>query len=185
MLKRRKKSGISKGGAPKGNLNRLSHGKYAKRSPLVLGKAPRGMQRPISDTRRMMAAVTTAVVELRGKTSLHDISVIGELGEAEVTRRLCWRLWNLNRGKLSVEQELAIRRDATRAAEHRSRCLRLLGLDARPDTENPWDIPAIPAPSADDAPETPDDELDAIPGPDAADAPESRPQRHMKRGAAE
>jgi hypothetical protein len=108
--------------------NHWRHGRYAKHS-ILLGKAPKGMARPVSDARKIMDDALAAVCELRGETTLYDFSVACELAEAEVTRRACWRLWQRNIGRLTVAEELQIRRDAMKAAETRSRCLARLGLD--------------------------------------------------------
>jgi len=145
---------VNKGGCPVGSRNALRTGKRMT-LPLGLGTAPKGMRRQVSDARQKMSELASAVLESRGATSVDaltpfEVSVINEYGEAEVTRRLCWRLWNKNQSELSVSDLLSIRRDAERASEKRTKCIVRLGLD-RTEDDDGWPFPSFPA-----IPEAPD-----------------------------
>lgn len=123
--------------------NNWRHGKRARVSPLV-GMAPRGYGRAVGDSRAEMNDVLALVCDQRGQTTAYDFTVALEYAEAEITRRACWRLWQRNIGKLTIEQELAIRRDATKAAEKKSACLVKLGLDALSKPIDPWESLHLP-----------------------------------------
>lgn len=170
----------NKGGAPVGNKNALKHGAYAER-PLTLGKAPRGLERPIADTRRMMTGIRAAIVQAHGSTTVYDESVIEECGQWEAHRRLTWRLLTMQAGTLTAEQQAALSREAARAATERSRCFRLLGLDERDDDLqriygvldaplSPNDVEAAQARVAETWPDRPPEDPDAPDGPQRDDS---------------
>ena len=124
-----------RGGAPVGNRNRFRTGSRS-RQPLMLGKSPPGLHRAVSDARKVVNALLAAVVQARGTATLLDQSLALEAGEYEIQRRACWRLLRQvgpdGKPNLTVEQQLAIRREASRAATERTRCIRALGIDLKP-----------------------------------------------------
>lgn len=133
---------MQKPGAPRGNRNRLRSGKHARQS-LVLGVAPAGMRYAVTGARGVMEEIRRAVVAVRNETTVFDESLILELGEWEVHRRLCWRLLRVEAGKLTVDQQVSIRRDAAKAASERSRILKALGLDKHHE-DDPWAVLRLP-----------------------------------------
>jgi hypothetical protein len=76
-----------------------------------------------------MNEVRRAFVELNSTTTVAAESVIQELGESEVTRRLAWHNIRHHYDTMTIEQRVNMAGLKDRAAKRRSECLRLLGLD--------------------------------------------------------
>jgi hypothetical protein len=148
-----------KPGAPCGNRNAMRTGKRSRQS-LVLGKPAPGTAYCVAGARAVMREAEDAVRAARSAVTLYEASVILEIGEHEVSRRLAWRLLRLKAETLTPDQQAELRRDAAKAASERNRCLKLLKLDASEKAVDVWaqiyaQPPALPAPATQPAPRGP------------------------------
>jgi hypothetical protein len=140
----------SKGGAPKGNKNRMLHGMYS----LSLGTGPKDtgyIQRLCYAFRRYLEE---AVVELRQEVAISDAATIQTCIRWERHALLAQR-WIRTEEKLTIEQKISISREIATASDKRDQCIKALGLNAH-RSRNVWEAlrDATPqdAPDVDECP---------------------------------
>jgi hypothetical protein len=123
----------------------------------------------------MLDHVLARKVELAGTTTIVDVSIAHEAANWECHRRLCHRMLCMKFDNLTVDEKIALSAEIGKAARERSRCLKALGLDAPPESDSIWALPALPEPeSAEDGAEPAEPaEVDQNHVPDRPDAPET------------
>jgi hypothetical protein len=124
------------------------------------------------------------LVRIHGATTILSEALISTAQTHEARALLIERLLRRNKRTLSVAEQADLLERIGRARDSRDRVLEKMGLRIRADDDgNPWAFPTLPAPDADNAPET---ALDAESGPDAApaadNAPAGRHERRRRRG---
>lgn len=117
-------TGRKKTGAPKGNRNRLRHGRYS----LSLGALPDGCTYIASLTGALRRDLEAAVIAERGPTiSLTDAGLITTICRHERHALMCQK-WLRSTPGMAPETRLAFSREIVHAAERRDRAIRALQL---------------------------------------------------------
>lgn len=119
-----------KPGAPKANTNRTLHGLRGSGLP----KGCARLYRRINDFRRSLCQ---AVEGSAGSIDLHAAATIDSACQWQRHALLAARWLRIQHDELTADQRLAFSREVAKASTERDRCIRLLGLDAKPDA-SPW-----------------------------------------------
>lgn len=112
------------------NQNALSHGIHA-------GVLPPGCGPIAKRLAKFRSVLEAAVVEAKGEIGLYDAAAINSAERWERHAQLAARWLKVEAKSLTPDQRLAFSRDVARASSERDKCLRALGLDAKPD---PWSV---------------------------------------------
>src|SRR5581483_7162882 len=113
----------NRGGAPKGNKNRTTHG-------LKGSQLPPKCIRDQFTIRQIVNAVIDACEARHGHAiTVHQSAIIHRIRRAATRDRLAARWLRLEGDKLPIEQRMALTEQMEAAAETIEKCLRLLKLD--------------------------------------------------------
>ncbi len=116
------------GGAPKGNTNAMRHG-------LRSGSDPPGCSYISKQACEFRNSLEAKILAKTGEIDVYESSLI-HTAVAWLKHGLKCRRWlKVNFKDLSADQRVTYSRESPRAFESMTRCLKLLGLDVKPDSD--------------------------------------------------
>ncbi len=119
----------SKGGAPAGNRNAMTHGLTAIR--INLSRLPPGCRYIEAAANRVRCCLEAHIIEARGVVGLYDAALIQSACRWEEHSQLCARWLRLADAKLSHADRLHYSREYARASSERDKCLKALGMGSK------------------------------------------------------
>ncbi len=150
------------GGAPRGNVNAMRHG-------LRSGSDPKGCSYIGKQAGEFRQSLEAKVLARAGEIDVYESSLIHTAVSWLKHGLKCRRWLKVNFNDLSADQRVTYSREAPRAFESMTRCLKLLGLDTKPNAD-PWaalDVRPVITNGSDEPPASaqgddvePDDESD-------------------------
>ncbi len=120
----------SKPGAPEGNVNAARHGLRGAGLPAGCGHIQRS-------TNMFRRSLEHAVFDARGEVNLSDAALINSAYRWERHAQLSQRWLLKDSTNMSAADRLNYSREVARASSERDRCIKLLALPERADTD-PW-----------------------------------------------
>ena len=142
------------GGAPRGNVNAMRHG-------LRSGSDPPGCSYITRQASEFRQSLEAKVLAKTGEIDVYESSLIHTAVSWLKHGLKCRRWLRINFNDLSADQRVTYSREAPRAFESMTRCLKLLGLDVRPESD-PWAALDL-RPAITDATQPNSDDVDASP----------------------
>jgi len=113
-------------GAPKGNSNRWRHGL---RSNLRTCTLPEHLRDVGNDASTWRVALEDAVLAVHGSVNVARRSLIRTAVDSEIVRRLLWRRYLAESGKITVSDETSLTGKVLAAGAARDQAIGKLGLD--------------------------------------------------------
>jgi len=125
----------NKGGAPRGNANRLTHGV---RSYLAIGRLPKGASYIRRTLGLLRTAIESAVQEAHGEISIVSAALVQSAIRHEARCALLTRYLRDHDDSLTLSDRLGVLKQIGDATDSRDRCLRGLDLPSKRNA-NIWE----------------------------------------------